>query len=104
MKFTNILTLFRSFFLVGPQRQIKNMLDPKRATVSLVFIASMVMTLVSALVLKSNILVIVCTAIQFCSLVWYVLSYIPYGRQYCMKCIKSCCCGAEEGEMSEPIV
>lgn len=99
-----IIFSFSSFFLMGPKRQIKNMLDPKRATVSIIFVSSMAMTLVSALVIKSNIMVICFTAVQFCSLVWYVLSYIPYGRQYCMKCLKSCCCGGEETEMEAPIV
>ncbi len=56
----------------------------------------MVMTLVSAIVFNSKLLVIICTSIQFCSLVWYVLSYIPHGRALCKNCLKSCCCGDEE--------
>ena len=83
---------------MGPQRQVKNMLDPKRALVSVIFVASMAMTLVSAIVLNSKLLVIISTAVQFCALTWYVLSYIPYGRQMCMKCIKSCCCGDKSEE------
>jgi hypothetical protein len=81
------------------------MLEPKRAIVSLVFLISMASTLVFAIVFSSKLLTIISTAVQFCALVWYVLTYIPYGRKFCMNCLKSCCCGAnEEDEKSAPIV
>jgi hypothetical protein len=81
------------------------MMKPTRMIVSIVLVASMAMSLISALIFGSKLLVIIFTAIQFCSLVWYVLSYIPYGRQMCTNCLKSCCCGAGEGDdKSESII
>ena len=38
----NIVCLSSSFFLMGPKRQCQNMLNPIRATVSLVLLGSMV--------------------------------------------------------------
>lgn len=60
----------------------------KRIIVTLVFLASIVMTLVSAIVIKKPILVLVFVIIQYCSYFWYCLSYIPYGREAICKCFK----------------
>lgn len=66
---------------MGPSRQFQNMKDPKRRTASILFVVSMIMTLVCVYVIKSALLSIVFIIIQFGSYVWYVLSYIPYGRE-----------------------
>jgi len=80
------------------------MLDPKRAIISIIFVVSMACTLVFAFFLDSKILIIISICVQFSSLVWYVLSYIPYGRQMCKKCLKACCCGGDSDEKSSPII
>jgi hypothetical protein len=80
------------------------MTDPKRALVSFVFVASMTATLVLAFIDFSEILLIICITVQFCSLVWYVLSYIPYGRRMCSICLKACCCSKSSDEKTLPIV
>ena len=85
--FGNIFGITSTFFLVGPLKQIKNMCNPNRLIATIVFLASMGMTLFSALYLKSAILVILFVIIQFLALFWYTLSYIPGGRS----CFKSCC-------------
>eukprot|EP00744_Colponema_vietnamica_P010866 GILI01015309.1.p1 GENE.GILI01015309.1~~GILI01015309.1.p1 ORF type:complete len:171 (+),score=33.08 GILI01015309.1:30-515(+) len=76
----NICSLLSTTFLVGPQKQWKNMTHKDRAITSLVYIVAMIFTLLSACVWKQPILVLVFVLIQFCALVWYVLSYIPGGR------------------------
>ncbi|KRX07341.1 hypothetical protein PPERSA_06956 [Pseudocohnilembus persalinus] len=81
----NILSLFGTGFLIGFEKQIKNMKNKERLITSIIFFTSMVMTLLSALVFKIPILVLVFIIIQFCSYVWYVASYIPFARG----CIKS---------------
>lgn len=84
----NIVSICGTFFLVGPQRQLEYMKSPHRKITSLVFVISLAMTLISVYVLKMKILVIVFVVIQFCAYVWYVLSYIPYGRTICKGCLK----------------
>jgi len=76
----NILAVCATAFLVGPCRQLKNMFSPVRIIATLIFIGAMVLTLVAAFVLKSQLLVLLAVVIQFCALVWYCLSYIPYAR------------------------
>jgi len=82
-------------FLIGPLRQFKNMVKPVRLIASLIFVSSMIMTFVAIFVFENSILVIIFVIVQFCALVWYVLSYIPFGRKMCTMCMKSCCCSGE---------
>jgi len=74
---------------MGPMNQLKKMFDPTRLIATIVFIASVVMTLVSALVIKVGVLVLIFIIIQFLALAWYTISYIPFARD----AIKSCCRG-----------
>ena len=48
------------------------------------------MTLVSACYFQSFGMTLVFLGVQWCALVWYCLSYIPYGRQMVGGCLKSC--------------
>jgi len=82
----NIISIFGTFFLVGPQRQLKYMFVPIRKNASIIFIFSIILTLFSIYVLKSKFLTIICVIIQFGAFIWYVMSYIPYGRD-CLKVI-----------------
>ena len=84
----NIISIVGILFLVGPARQLKNMSDPHRRWSSLAFIVSIIMTLVSVYVFKSKILTIIFVVIQLFAYIWYVLSYIPYGRDILKKCLK----------------
>ena len=80
----------RSFFLSGPLNQLKKMFQKKRRLTSIVFLASIVMTLVSALMFKNAWLVLLFMILQYTSFFWYSLSYIPYGRNIFCKCFKNC--------------
>jgi hypothetical protein len=71
-------------------------MQPHRLICSIVFLASMTMTLVNNFFIQIGVLTIVFISIQFCALCWYTLSYIPGGRACCMRCLKSCC--AKEGD------
>ena len=82
----NIVSIFGTFFLIGPQRQLKYMLDPIRKGASLIFIFSIILTIISIYLFKSKLLTILCVIIQFGAFIWYVMSYIPYGRD-CLKAI-----------------
>ena len=84
----NIISIFGTFFLIGPARQFRLMTDPIRKNASIIFISSLVMTLVSVYCFHSRFLTIIFVLSQFCSYIWYILSYIPYGRD-CLKTIIS---------------
>ena len=76
----NIISIFGTFFLVGPKRQLKNMANPYRRKASIVFVSSIILTLVSLYVLHSRILTIIFVLVQFGSYIYYIMSYIPYGQ------------------------
>ncbi|EOD12878.1 hypothetical protein EMIHUDRAFT_213104 [Emiliania huxleyi CCMP1516] len=60
------------------QAQIKSMLEPQRFYATTVYLGAIVATLVSALVPS---LVVCCICVQFLAMLWYGLSFIPYGRK-----------------------
>ncbi|KAL4488939.1 hypothetical protein ABPG72_005726 [Tetrahymena utriculariae] len=86
----NVISITGTAFLVGFQRQLKNMKDKTRLVTTLVFLSSLTMTFVSVFVFKMKILVLIFVVIQFLSYFWYTLSYIPFGRVILAKCFESC--------------
>ena len=76
----NIISIFGTFFLVGPKRQLKNMANPYRRKASIIFVSSIILTLVSLYVLHSRILTIIFVLVQFGAYIYYIMSYIPYGQ------------------------
>jgi len=76
----NIVALSATFFLWGPMAQLKSMFKPIRAGASVIYLVTLVLTLVLALATHNGVLVLICLALQFCAMVWYAASYVPYGR------------------------
>jgi len=72
--------------LVGFKKQWQNMIDKSRLFTSIVFLAALIMTLVSALIIESGWLVLLFLIIQVCAYIWYAASYIPFARD----CMKGC--------------
>ncbi|KAL1502976.1 hypothetical protein AB1Y20_011047 [Prymnesium parvum] len=89
LKYTigNLLSLGASSFLVGPAKQCRDMLAPSRRLASLVYMATLVATLLSVFVFKLVVLALLCILLQALALAWYVLSYIPYGQAGAKKLI-----------------
>eukprot|EP00056_Hartaetosiga_gracilis_P016066 m.3705 g.3705 ORF g.3705 m.3705 type:complete len:177 (-) comp3711_c0_seq1:740-1270(-) len=85
-----ILSLLSSLFLWGPCHQMKNMFKETRWIATIVMLASIVLTIVSAVVWNSVALCLIFAAIQFLAFGWYCLSYIPYGRAMVKNCTQSC--------------
>ncbi|EGG21491.1 hypothetical protein DFA_01377 [Cavenderia fasciculata] len=83
----NISMLCATGFIVGPTKQIKNMAQPTRAICAVVFVLSMVLTLVAVFQDWSVIFIIILIIFQFCALLYYTFSYIPYGRE----CLRGIC-------------
>ena len=86
--FGNVVSIFGTLFLVGPSRQIQNMVDQNRKNASLVFCGSIIMTLLSLYVFHNKLLTVLFVIIQFAAYVWYILSYVPYGRECLMNIIQ----------------
>ncbi|KRX10879.1 hypothetical protein PPERSA_03096 [Pseudocohnilembus persalinus] len=82
----NIIAVCGTGFIVGFKQQFENMRNEERKITSLIFISSMVLTLFSAFVFHSSLLVIIFLIIQMAAYIWYCASYIPFARS----CIKNC--------------
>lgn len=81
--------IFSTVFLVGPLRQLKNMCAATRFIATIVYLLAIILTLLSAFLAKSALLVILCLIIQLLALIWYTLSYIPGARFLVKKCMGS---------------
>ena len=90
--FGNVIGLCGSFFITGPNAQMKKMFHESRKFSSIIYLTSMVVTLVVAFAPsfpgKAFVLFILCI-VETLSLTWYCLSYIPYGQAYVKKAMTS---------------
>lgn len=85
-----MMSICSTILLMGPQKQLANMFDEKRRDATMVYLSSMVLTTVVAVVTHSALLCVMCGIVQYAALAWYSLSYIPYGREMAMSCFGSC--------------
>lgn len=81
----NIINIVGICILISPMKQLKNMFQPHRLIATLIFLLSIVLTLLSAFYWKKTVLCILFLIIQLCAYTWYCLSYIPYARTMCCK-------------------
>mmetsp|Transcript_1092 Transcript_1092/g.1743 ORF Transcript_1092/g.1743 Transcript_1092/m.1743 type:complete len:264 (+) Transcript_1092:2521-3312(+) len=79
---SNLTYLGSTFFLMGPKAQFERMSDPDRAVATGVFVTSMILTLIAALVLDMALLALFFVIVQSCALFWYSISYIPGARSF----------------------
>ncbi|XP_050316089.1 vesicle transport protein SFT2B [Anthonomus grandis grandis] len=86
----NVVSLLSTCFLMGPWNQIQKMFHSTRAIATCLVLASLVMTLVSAVAWHNPGLALVFIIIQSLSMTWYSLSYIPYARDAVKKTISAC--------------
>ena len=95
----NICALASSFFLFGPLRQLKLMFKTTRIIATIVCLICIIFTLVFCLVLYNpdkgghKIVIWILFILQYVSMFWYILSYIPFARtifKSCCKCICDC--------------
>ena len=99
----NICSLGSTMFLIGPMRQLKRMFKKTRFIASLLFILSLIGTLVFVFVFYDKktgwhkLFLLLLVIIQFCALFWYTLSWIPFGRKIFSKICCKICCEEEEG-------
>jgi hypothetical protein len=84
----NLLMMASTIFLVGPKQQCQNMWTGNRALASCAYFGSVIGTIYAALFLRIYLLVLFFIAVQIGCVVWYALSYIPFGRQLVSKFLK----------------
>lgn len=85
----NIIAICSTAFIIGPMRQVRNMSASHRWLAAMLYVGAMILTLVSAFYAKSAFITLLCIIAQFCAMVWYVASYIPFGRRMIAKCCES---------------
>mmetsp|Transcript_5488 Transcript_5488/g.33897 ORF Transcript_5488/g.33897 Transcript_5488/m.33897 type:complete len:166 (-) Transcript_5488:71-568(-) len=83
--FGSVLTIMSTMFLVGPVKQIKNMLKKNRIIATVVYLTSIALTLYCAIALEDGLLVLVCLLVQYVAYLWYCLTYIPFGQKMLAK-------------------
>ncbi|CAO3669569.1 unnamed protein product [Umbelopsis ramanniana] len=86
----NIVSIFSLTFVIGIPKQIKTMFAPVRFWATVVYLCMLVITLALSILLHNFILSIILVIVQFCALVWYAASYIPYGREIIRRFFGSC--------------
>ena len=85
----NLVCLSSTFFLMGPKKQCENMMKPERKLTSMILFISMALCLILAFTGVSKLIIMLFIIVQFISLLWYVLSYIPGAQKLCSSCVKS---------------
>ncbi|OSX72127.1 hypothetical protein BU14_0464s0001 [Porphyra umbilicalis] len=79
----NLLAIMSTWVIVGPRAQLASMFHPARATAAAAYIGSLIFALFAAFFggrLRYP-LVLISLVVEVLALVWYSLSYIPFGRQ-----------------------
>ncbi|KTW25804.1 hypothetical protein T552_03417 [Pneumocystis carinii B80] len=77
----NLLFLTSFSILQGPWTYIKHLFSAPRFPFTCIYLGSMILTLYFILHVKSTILSIFSSIIQFIALLWYLISYFPMGYQ-----------------------
>jgi len=85
----NILSILSMGFLVGPSRAARYMCAPIRRVAACIYFGAIIATLISALVLQKKLLTALFVVVQFAAYLWFIASYIPYGRTLLAKCCAS---------------
>ena len=69
----------RRRFLLTFKRQAKNMAKPVRRISVGVYLGLILVTLIGGFMRWPGIILLLCVFAQWCALIWYIASYIPYG-------------------------
>ena len=93
----NVISICATMFLYGPWTQAKRMFAPERFIATSIYLGLMACTLFLAYYpnyIPLRLLLIVSSILcQFLALLWYTLSYIPYGRSLTLSCLRNTCPG-----------
>lgn len=97
----NVIAVIGTLFLAGPRRQARRMAGERRLLATCIFVISMALTLFVAWLPPlprgpKTVLVLALVFVQWLALVWYGLSYIPFGRQVAVGCLRRFCCSEDD--------
>lgn len=70
---------------------------PIRWTSSLIFMASIILLIVSNYIIDNQMLILIFSVMVILSGIWYFLSFFENGQKACVGCIKNCCCKDDGG-------
>ncbi|TDH66529.1 hypothetical protein CCR75_005792 [Bremia lactucae] len=87
----NVLSISCTTFFVGPWKQIQTMFHIKRRESAVVYVVFIFVTLALCFMPHIHhrmVFVMMSLLVQFTALVWYSLSYVPYGRSIAKSCCK----------------
>ena len=79
-------------FLWGPRKQLKSMFAGIRIIATLSYLAFLILVLVLAFMKAQVSLIVLAIIGQFLAMVWYNLSYFPFGRTIAKKMASALCC------------
>ena len=102
----NICCVGATLFFVGPARQLKIMFKSIRFIASFLLILSIIGTIVFSFFYDTKahfwhkFVMFGLIIAQFCASVWYILSYIPFGRAAMKKICCTICCSDDEDSSS----
>ncbi|KAJ1627562.1 Got1/Sft2-like family-domain-containing protein [Pavlovales sp. CCMP2436] len=86
----NLLSTLSTGFVVGFGSQLRSMSQKSRALSAAIFLSSTVATLVLTLCFQPHALVVLlCIVLQYGSMVWYIASYVPFGRSMLSGCCRA---------------
>eukprot|EP00411_Alexandrium_monilatum_P033867 CAMPEP_0175342144 /NCGR_PEP_ID=MMETSP0095-20121207/6700_1 /TAXON_ID=311494 /ORGANISM="Alexandrium monilatum, Strain CCMP3105" /LENGTH=260 /DNA_ID=CAMNT_0016639571 /DNA_START=57 /DNA_END=839 /DNA_ORIENTATION=+ len=88
----NLVMMAASFFLSGPQAQCRKIKAKDRARTSFIYFTTMFLTLAAVFARPfpcRPLIILALVIVQWLSLVWYVLSYVPYGHSVGRRIVKS---------------
>jgi len=92
----NIISICSTCFLYGPWSQAKKMFATTRIVTTSLYFFFMALTLFLAFYTGSIpgriFFLVVAIFFQFLALVWYTLSFIPFGRDFVKNCCLDTCC------------
>ena len=107
----NLLCICSTLFLTSFVNQMNKMLEPARALNTLILLGSMAATIVFVALDFLSIFILIAIGVQYFAMIWYILSYIPHGQEFCTGCMKSCCsackdacCKGSQSDKETPIV
>ncbi|RLN70668.1 hypothetical protein BBJ28_00022494 [Nothophytophthora sp. Chile5] len=98
----NVLSIGCTTFFVGPCKQVQTMFHSKRRWSAAVYVLFIFVTLglcFSPHIHHRVLLVLLSVLVQFVALIWYTLSYVPYGRNIATSCCKRMLGLATEDDM-----
>ena len=84
--FANIFLLASSTFLVGIREQFKHMMEKKRLPLSIVYVGSLALSMATVFSHQSIFIILPLIALQFGSLIMYIVSYMPGGISFINFC------------------